>query len=90
MSPQDRIARRNGTTVLIAKRPRLRVRWWVWKDRERNETPGIGLFRGQDLQAHMTPEEARTMADTLHDMADHIEAATQATPTPTQTPNERN
>jgi hypothetical protein len=72
--------------------PRLQVRWWAWKDRDRIEVAGvfraqdlqprlreqyetgIGLFRGPDLQAHLTPDEARMMADSLQEMADQVEA----------------
>ncbi|MDQ0824308.1 hypothetical protein QFZ60_000481 [Arthrobacter sp. B2I5] len=55
-------------------RPKVYTRLWAWKDADRNETPGVGLFRGQDLQAHLTPGEARTLADKLHDLADRAEA----------------
>lgn len=54
-------------------RPKVYARAWAWKDASRNETPGVALFRGNALQAHLTPTEARTLADTLHDMADRIE-----------------
>lgn len=57
-------------------RPQVKPRYWEWRDRDRNETAGVGLFRGSDLQAHMTPTEARNLADQLHDMADQIEVPT--------------
>lgn len=55
-------------------RPQVYTRLWAWKDANRNETPGVAIFRGNDLQAHLTPTEARTLADKLHDMADKVEA----------------
>lgn len=57
-------------------RPSLNVRNWIWKDKARNETPGIGLltWAGQ-LKAHLTPDEARALADKLHDMADQMDGA---------------
>lgn len=60
-----------------AKRPVLKARYWIWKDRERNETPGIGLWdKSSQVKAHLTAAEARQLADKLHDMADHLEADT--------------
>ena len=35
-----------------------------------HRTPGIGLMRGEIIHAHLTPVEARTLADRLHDLAD--------------------
>ena len=52
------------------------VRPWTWKHEDRTETPGVGIFRGRDLIAHLTPDEARTMADQLHDQADRTEQET--------------
>jgi len=54
-------------------RPFAKVRMWTWKHQDRSETPGIGIFHGNRIQIHLTPTEARDMADKLHDMADHIE-----------------
>ncbi len=55
-------------------RPKVYPRCWAWKDADRNETPGVGIFRGHSLQAHLTPTEARTLADKLHDMADQVDS----------------
>lgn len=56
-------------------RPSLNARKWTWKE-ARNETPGIGLMTwAGHLKAHLTPDEARTLADTLHDLADQLEGA---------------
>ncbi|WP_207346416.1 hypothetical protein [Arthrobacter sp. E3] len=57
-------------------RPYLKARPWTWKTQDGPQFPGIGLFRGDRLQAHMTPTEARTVADTLHDLADQIDQET--------------
>ena len=54
--------------------PFLKARYWDWKDQDGRGTRGVGLFRGADLKAHLTPTQARTLADTLHDMADRIES----------------
>ncbi|MBT1001183.1 hypothetical protein KIH31_01095 [Paenarthrobacter sp. DKR-5] len=59
---------------MTAQRPTVKPRLWIWKDGPWRETRGIGLFRGQDLAAHLKPDEARVLADALHDLADHIEA----------------
>ncbi|WPU08083.1 hypothetical protein SMD14_13005 [Pseudarthrobacter oxydans] len=64
---------RTTTTSGLGYRPYLVPRMWSWKDTERNTTPGIGLFRGQELKAHLTPDEARALADKLHDMADNLQ-----------------
>ncbi|BCW76262.1 hypothetical protein [Arthrobacter sp. NicSoilB11] len=54
--------------------PFLKPRFWEWKDQNGTGTRGVGLFRGADLKAHLTPAQARTLADKLHDMADRIES----------------
>ncbi|WP_164202360.1 hypothetical protein [[Micrococcus luteus] ATCC 49442] len=63
------------------KRPELNARYWTWKDQEQNETPGVGLFAGHFIKAHLTPAQARTLADKLHDMADKLEAGSVGTST---------
>lgn len=60
-------------------RPSLNARYWGWRDPEGNEAPGVGLFRGRDLKAHLTYTEARKLADKLHDMADTLEARQEPT-----------
>lgn len=52
------------------KRPYLTARKRVWIDPDGTRTPGVGLMRGADVHAHLTPVEARTLADRLHDLAD--------------------
>lgn len=57
----------------MTTRPYLKARPWTWKNQDGPKFPGIGLFRGDRIQAHMTPAEARATADLLHDLADQIE-----------------
>lgn len=54
-------------------RPYLKPRNWAWKAPDGTGTPGVGLFHGQYLKAHLTPTEARKLADKLHDMADQLD-----------------
>lgn len=56
----------------VNRRPFVKLRRWEWKEAS-TTTPGIGIFRGEAILAHLTPTEARTMADKLHDYADQIE-----------------
>jgi len=58
----------------LPRRPFIKVRYWTWRDHARNATPGVGIFTGNQIQAHLTPAEARNLADKLHDMADQIDA----------------
>lgn len=60
-------------------RPYLSPRFWSWKDQAGNETPGVGLFRGRYLQAHLTPTECFALADTLTDYAETLEARQEPT-----------
>lgn len=54
-------------------RPTIRARRWIWKDADGTHTPGIGLVHGTSVKAHLTPGEARALADRLHDLADTAE-----------------
>jgi hypothetical protein len=58
------------------KRPWISAKPVTWKARDQIRIPGIGVFRRDAMQAHLTPAEARAFADRLHDMADRIDAAT--------------
>jgi hypothetical protein len=58
----------------VTARPFATLRKWIWKDGDRTQIPGIGIFHGDRLRAHLTPDEARKMADNLHDMADELQA----------------
>lgn len=57
----------------MTRRPMLKARTWTWKDAGQPDRPGIGLFLRNDLRGHLTTDEARELADTLHDLADQIE-----------------
>lgn len=55
----------------MTKRPGVKPKPWIWRDEQRNETPGIALnHRAKGLVAHLTYTEARTLADRLHDLCD--------------------
>lgn len=55
------------------KRPFLTIRPYTWKTPDGTETPGVSLKHGGQVKAHLTPAEARAMADKLHDYADQTE-----------------
>lgn len=52
------------------QRPRLKARQWTWKDRDGSQTPGVGIIGRRGLVGHLTPTEARTLADRIHDLLD--------------------
>ena len=52
------------------RRPFVTAKKWAWLEDGGKRTPGIGLMRGGTVSAHLTPAEARTLADRLHDLAD--------------------
>ena len=54
---------------MTSHRPRIRARKYIWRDQSGNETPGISLW-GRNLAAHLTYDEARHLADKLHDLVD--------------------
>lgn len=55
-------------------RPQAKVRPYVWVDSGTQErTPGIGLLHRGTVLAHLTANEARSMADRLHDLAEKID-----------------
>lgn len=54
-------------------RPYLIIRPWGWRAEDGTNIPGIGLMYGTKVRAHLTPKEAREMADKLHDLADQTE-----------------
>lgn len=62
---------------MSTRRPYLNsVQPYTWRDRDGTRTPGIILNHGKLPAAHLTPDEARELADTLHDLADQIEQET--------------
>lgn len=58
--------------MIERQRPHAQIRVWYWMDGN-HKTPGIGMFHGTAIFAHLTPTEARAMADKLHDLADKME-----------------
>jgi hypothetical protein len=60
-------------------RPGVKARTWAWKAKDKTETPGIALWGRKGLTAHLTYNEARTLADSIHDLCDA--AGTPATST---------
>lgn len=63
---------------MINLRPYIGKVWHsTWTDRKTGEqTPGISMGGASGLAAHLTPDEARTLADQLHDLAEQIESET--------------
>lgn len=57
-------------------RPHAQIRAWTWMDGDA-KTPGVGIFHGRNLMAHLSPEDARTAADIIHDICDRLEQDTQ-------------
>ena len=50
------------------------IRRFNWLSRTTgNYIPGIGLWHGKQLMAHLTPTEAKQLADRLVDLAELIE-----------------
>lgn len=55
-------------------RPQAKVRPYEWVDsKTQKRTPGIALLRRRTVLAHLTADEARSLADKLHDMADALD-----------------
>lgn len=59
----------------MTRRPRLKLRPYIWKSEDKTETPGIGLMHGLKVRAHLSPAEAYAMANRLVDIADSLETA---------------
>lgn len=55
------------------KRPYLKIRRWTWLSEDGSKTPGLALHHAGKVLAHLTPTEARAMADKLHDYADKLD-----------------
>ncbi|MFE4078527.1 hypothetical protein [Paenarthrobacter sp. YIM B13468] len=58
------------------RRPYVKVRKYCWKDRSGEIIPGVSLW-GRNLVAHLTYDEARHLADRLHDLVDTANAPSQ-------------
>lgn len=57
----------------MTTRPTIRVTRYIWLDPDRHGLRGIALRRGNHILAHYTADEARHLADTLHDLADQLD-----------------
>lgn len=65
------------------KRPsRVHVRPYVWLNGDRRH-PGIGVLSGPRILAHLNADQARHLADQLHDLADDLD---RTNPEPTTDP----
>lgn len=51
-------------------RPYVKALPWTWRDADGSSTPGVALMQGRTVRAHLTPAEARTLADRIHDLTD--------------------
>lgn len=57
----------------MTRRPFLEIRRYTWKAKDGTETPGVALKFGNQIKAHLTPEEAIRMADKLVDLSEQTE-----------------
>lgn len=55
-------------------RPKPTVRKRQWIDLDGSRTPGVAIMHAGKVLAHMNPDEARALADKLHDLADQLDA----------------
>lgn len=54
----------------MTQRPTVEPRQYAWRDKDRNETPGIALWGRRGLSAHLTYTECYALADRLIDLCD--------------------
>lgn len=55
---------------------RVEIRDWITKDQQ--HIKGIRVSGKSGIAGHLSTSEARTLADTLHDLADQLEQANKA------------
>ncbi|MET3718322.1 hypothetical protein [Arthrobacter sp. UYEF21] len=66
----------------MTHRPYLTARPYVWLAADGTGTPGVALMNGRRrIKAHLNADEARTLADTLHDLIDAAGNPEQPLPT---------
>lgn len=60
----------------MSTRPYIgKIRRFNWLSQHTgNHIPGIALWHGQRIIAHLTPVEAKQLADNLVDLAEQVEA----------------
>lgn len=56
-----------------SKHPYVSVRPWVRRTPGEPDVPGLGVFRLARMVIHLTHDEARTLADQLHDSVDQVD-----------------
>lgn len=54
----------------MSYRPYVTIKPYTWKDGTGPGTPGVALMQGRTVRAHLTTEEARTLADRLTELTD--------------------
>ncbi|GAA4374131.1 hypothetical protein [Paeniglutamicibacter cryotolerans] len=57
-------------------RPQAKLRIRDWLDKDGTRTPGIAIMHAGKVLAHMSPSEARAIADQIHDYADQLDHTT--------------
>ena len=58
---------------MLDRRPKVKARAYYWRALDGTKTPGVGILQGGLVVAHYTADEARRMADRLHDLADKLD-----------------
>ena len=56
-------------------RPKPTVRKRTWVDLDGSRTPGVAIMHAGKVLAHMSPEEARAIADRFNQLADQVEGS---------------
>lgn len=54
-------------------RPKAKIIKRTWVDLDGSRTPGLAIMHAGKALAHMSSEEARAIADRIHDLADELE-----------------
>lgn len=57
-------------------RPTAKIRKYTWLDKDQSRTPGIAIMHAGKVLAHMSAEEAHSLAYKIHDLADQLEHTT--------------
>lgn len=60
--------------VPVIKRPKVHPQPVTWRAANKVRIPGIGLMRGANILAHLTPSECYALAIRLVDLADQLQA----------------
>ncbi len=65
----------------MSYRPYVKARPYTWLTPDGTGTPGVALMQGKTVRAHLTADEARNLADKLHDLTDAAGNPEQPLPT---------